>query len=185
LSFERRAAVGATYAFSRSPLSRASRAFIDPVLTGRKGSIWPVRPDDAERTEQIAGERWKALQSNCRRATARFRPEQTFPFTFRSRGHAPATFGIGAKVLGHARHVAFQVAAVEIRIPLFAELEASASRINWAERDKRDALDSNSSETCAMTALDWTEFIARRPHPGISQRLPTENVCPLLNAWWP
>jgi hypothetical protein len=30
-AFERRTAVGATYAFSRSPLSRASRAFMDPI----------------------------------------------------------------------------------------------------------------------------------------------------------
>jgi len=31
-------------------------------------------------------------------------------------------------------------------------------------------------------ALDWTEFTARRAAPsGISQRLPSENVCPLPN----
>jgi hypothetical protein len=40
--------------------------------------------------------------------------EQTFLFMFRSRGDAPATFGIGAKVVGHARYVAFQVPDVAI-----------------------------------------------------------------------
>jgi hypothetical protein len=32
-----------TYAFSRSPLSRAFRPFIRPISNGRKGSICPVR----------------------------------------------------------------------------------------------------------------------------------------------
>jgi hypothetical protein len=40
---------------------------------------------------------------------------------FRCRGDAPATFGIGAKVVGHARYVAFQVPDVAISNSLFAE----------------------------------------------------------------
>ena len=39
-------------------------------------------------------------------------------------GDRPATIGIGAKVVGHARAVAFQMAAVAISNNLFAGLEA-------------------------------------------------------------
>ncbi len=48
-------------------------------------------------------------------------PEQTFLFMFRSRGDAPATIGIGAKIVGHARYAAFQVPDVAISKNLFAE----------------------------------------------------------------
>ncbi|MGO9642989.1 MAG: hypothetical protein ACLP1Y_16975 [Candidatus Acidiferrales bacterium] len=41
---------------------------------------------------------------------------------FRSRGDAPATIGIGAKVVGHARYAAFQVPDVAISKNLFAEI---------------------------------------------------------------
>jgi hypothetical protein len=57
---------------------------------------------------------------------------------------------IGAKVVGHARYVAFQTAEVAISKNLFAEIltndrgvAASAGRINRVEGSKRDAFDSN------------------------------------------
>jgi hypothetical protein len=53
------------------------------------------------------------------------RPEQTFLFICSDLvGDRPATIGIGAKVVGHARAVAFQMAAVAISNNLFAGLEA-------------------------------------------------------------
>ena len=53
------------------------------------------------------------------------RPEQTLLFICSDLvGDRPATIGIGAKVVGHARAVAFQMAAVAISNNLFAGLEA-------------------------------------------------------------
>ena len=60
-----------THAFSRSPLSRASRPFIGPILKGSKGSIWPVRqavgerPPFAHGLNRLRGSRGSVLV--CRR----------------------------------------------------------------------------------------------------------------------
>ena len=60
-------------------------------------------------------------------------------------GDRPAMIGIGAKVVGHVRSVDFQMAEIAISKNLFAA-------------------------TCAMTAPDWTDFMAQGPLRH--QRLP-------------
>ena len=50
------------------------------------------------------------------------RHDETFLFMLRSRGDRPAMIGIGAKVVGHVRCVAFQMAEVAISKYLFAEI---------------------------------------------------------------
>ena len=58
------------------------------------------------------------------------RPEQTLLFICSDLvGDRPATIGIGAKVVGHARTVAFQMAAVAISENLFAGLDGGATAV--------------------------------------------------------